>query len=194
MERKTFHRRETLETSIELELNLEGKGNAEIQMEVPFFPHLLKTLVFYAGWDLILRAEGDLEVDQHHTVEDTGIVLGEAFLKCLGEKKGIKRFAFSMIPMDEALGMSVVDLSGRPFLYIETPNLAERVGEFEVALVEEFLRAFTNNAKITVHAKIWWGRNTHHCLEALFKSLGQALGEASKIVNEQTIPSTKGIL
>lgn len=194
LERKTFHKRETRETSIELELNLEGSGSSEIHMEIPFFPHLLKTLVFYAGWDLVLKAKGDLEVDQHHTVEDTGIVLGEAFLKCLGEKKSIKRFAFSMVPMDEALAMSVVDLGGRPFLYLETPNLGERVGEFEIPLIEEFLRAFTNNAKITVHAKIWWGKNAHHCLEALFKSLGQALGEASKIANKQEIPSTKGIL
>jgi len=192
--REAQKRRITKETHIEVLLSLEGKGNIRIDMAIPFFPHLLESLAFHAGWDLTVHAQGDSErVDDHHTVEDVGIVLGEALAECLGEKKGVRRFATVFIPMDEVLSMVSVDLSGRPYLVYETPTLDTRIGSFETQLVEEFLRAFTYSAKITLHAKIWWGKNVHHCLESLFKAMGRALAEAGTIQGE-TIPSTKGTL
>lgn len=193
-ERVASRQRKTTETMVEVDLHLDGTGKAEIEMDIPFFPHLLTSLAFYASWDLRLAALGDVAlVDAHHTVEDVGIVLGEALAECLGDKKGIRRFATVFIPMDEALSMVSLDCSGRPYLFYETVALAERVGEFETTLVEEFLRAFTYSARITLHAKIWWGKNAHHCLESLFKALGKALHEATTVSGE-IIPSTKGIL
>lgn len=193
-QRTASRQRKTRETEIEVSLNLDGEGKIEITTDIPFFPHLLTSMAFHAGWDLHMKATGDLNsVDAHHTVEDMGIVLGEAFLECLGDKKGIKRFATVFIPMDEALSMASLDCSGRSYLFYETPTMGERVGEFETNLVEEFLRAFAYSAKITLHAKIWWGKNTHHCLEALFKAIGKALKEATT-VSGGNIPSTKGTL
>ncbi|MGC8778025.1 MAG: imidazoleglycerol-phosphate dehydratase HisB [Candidatus Caldatribacteriaceae bacterium] len=192
--RRASRQRKTRETAIEVELCLDGGGNGEVNMDIPFFPHLLASMAFHAGWDLRITASGDVKlVDAHHTVEDVGIVLGEAFAECLGDKRGIKRFATVFIPMDEALSMVALDCSGRPYLRYETGPIGERVGDFEVALVEEFLRAFTYSAKITLHAKIWWGKNSHHCLESLFKAMGKALHEATTVSGE-TIPSTKGVL
>ncbi|MCX7667558.1 MAG: imidazoleglycerol-phosphate dehydratase HisB [Atribacterota bacterium] len=186
--------RKTKETEIEIILNLDGEGKVEIEMDIPFFPHLLTSMAFHAGWDLRISASGDVKtVDAHHTVEDVGIVLGETFAECLGDKRGIKRFATVFIPMDDALSMVSVDCGGRAYFFYDVLEMGERVGEFETALVEEFFRAFTYSAKITLHAKIWWGKNNHHCLESLFKAAGKALHEATTISGE-TIPSTKGLL
>lgn len=194
-QRKAFRERKTKETEIEVELNLDGEGQVTIDMDVPFFPHLLTSMAFHAGWNLRIKATGDTElVDAHHTVEDVGIVLGETFAACLNDKKGIKRFATVFIPMDEALSMVSLDCSGRAYFFYETPELTEKVGDFDVALVEEFCRAFTYSAKITLHAKIWWGKNSHHCLESLFKAMGKALREATAVVGGEAIPSTKGVL
>lgn len=178
-----------------MSLRLEGERRIAVSLDVPFFPHLLEALAFHAGWDLSLRAEGDMErVDNHHVVEDVGIVLGEALHTCLGDKKGIRRFGEAFIPMDDALGMAVLDLSGRPYLVYEAPFPPEaRVGNFEVVLLEEFLRAFTSSARLTLHAKIWWGKNAHHASEALFKAIGRALHEATQVMGD-TLLSTKGIL
>lgn len=178
-----------------MSLRLEGERRIDISLGVPFFPHLLEALAFHAGWDLVLRAEGDEKrVDDHHVVEDVGIVLGEAFGACLGDKKGIRRFGAAFVPMDDALGMAVLDVSGRPYLLYDVPFLPEtRVGSFEIVLLEEFLRAFTSSARLTLHAKIWWGKNAHHASEALFKAIGWALHEATQIVSNVPL-STKGVL
>lgn len=176
-------------------MRLEGERRIAITLGVPFFPHLLEALAFHAGWDLTLRAEGDMaRVDDHHVVEDTGIVLGEALYTCLGDKKGLRRFGAAFVPMDDALGMAVLDLSGRPYLLYDVPfPPAMRVGDFDIGLLEEFLRAFASSARLTLHAKIWWGKNAHHASEALFKAIGRALYDATQIVGD-TLLSTKGIL
>lgn len=188
-------RRTTKETDVEVFLRLEGERRITVALFVPFFPHLLEALAFHAGWDLSLRAEGDAErVDDHHVVEDVGIVLGEALHACLGDKKGIRRFGEAFVPMDDALSMAVLDLSGRPYLVYDIPfPPGTRIGNFEMALLEEFLRAFTSSARLTLHAKIWWGKNAHHASEALFKAVGRALHEATQVVGD-TLLSTKGIL
>ena len=192
--REALVKRKTRETDIEIYLSLDGGKNIQMDMTVPFFPHLLESMAFYAGWDLKIKATAqEFMDDYHHVVEDTGIVLGEALNKCLGDKKGIERFATVFIPMDEALSMVAVDLSGRPYFLWEKPDLGERVGSFEIVLVKEFLQALVNNAKITLHAKIWWGDNGHHCLEALFKALGKSLAQAAKVTSVY-LPSTKGTL
>lgn len=188
-------RRTTKETDIEVSLRLEGERCIAISLNVPFFPHLLEALAFHAGWDLSLQAVGDEQrVDNHHVVEDVGIVLGEALHVCLGDKKGLRRFGAAFVPMDDALGMAVLDISSRPYLVYDVPFPPEaRVGNFEVALLEEFLRAFTSSARLTLHAKIWWGKSVHHASEALFKAIGRALCEATQIVDGAFL-STKGIL
>ncbi len=188
-------RRTTKETEVEVFVNIDGTRQIDIVLNVPFFPHLLEALAFHAGWDLVLRAEGDQErVDNHHIVEDVGIVLGEALHQCLADKKGLQRFGSAFVPMDEALGMAVVDLSGRPYLVYDVPSsLGPKVGNFEVILLEEFLRSFTSFARFTLHAKIWWGKNAHHAFEALFKATGRALHEAVQVRGD-VLPSTKGIL
>lgn len=187
--------RTTKETEVEVYLKLDGERLIDVVLDVPFFPHLLEALAFHAGWNLTLRAQGDQKrVDDHHVVEDVGIVLGEALAQCLLEKRGIRRFGSAFIPMDEALGMAVVDLSSRPYLVYDVPSPLEvRVGGFETLLVGEFLRSFTSFAHITLHAKIWWGHNAHHAFEALFKAIGRALCEATQVVGD-VLPSTKGIL
>ncbi|MCS7241902.1 MAG: imidazoleglycerol-phosphate dehydratase HisB [Candidatus Caldatribacterium sp.] len=195
MAREVTLRRTTKETDVEVFLRLEGERRITVALFVPFFPHLLEALAFHAGWDLSLRAEGDAErVDDHHVVEDVGIVLGEALHACLGDKKGIRRFGEAFVPMDDALSMAVLDLSGRPYLVYDIPfPPGTRIGNFEMALLEEFLRAFTSSARLTLHAKIWWGKNAHHASEALFKAVGRALHEATQVVGD-TLLSTKGIL
>lgn len=192
--REALVQRETRETDIEVYLCLEGAKNIQVEVEPPFFSHLLESMAFYANWDVKIKATAREFIDDyHHIVEDTGIVLGEALRKSLGDKKGIERFATVFIPMDEALSMVAIDLSGRPYLLWEGPDLGEKVGSFEIPLAREFLRALVNNARITLHAKIWWGENGHHCLEALFKALGKSLSQAATITGTN-LPSTKGTL
>ncbi len=193
-QRESTFQRKTRETDITLTVNLDGAKNISLEIPVPFFPHLLKSMAFFAGWDLNIQARGDIEIDCHHTVEDIGIALGKGFRKALEKGGNVLRFGSSVIPMDEALSQAVIDLSGRPFLVYKPVVLTERVGNFEVLLIEEFLRAMCVNAEITLHAIMLGGNNSHHCLESLLKAIGHALGTAAQSTGDTSVLSTKGIL
>lgn len=184
--------RKTRETDITASLNLDG-GKCEISTGIGFFDHMLTAFAVHGGFGLTLKAAGDLEVDGHHTVEDTGIVLGQAFAKTLGDKSGIARYGSFYIPMDEALALCVVDVSGRPYLVFDDPFQNEIIGGFDACLVTEFLRAFAFNAGITLHMNILYGKNAHHMAEAVFKSLGHALKSACTQTGGAVL-STKGVL
>ena len=188
--------RTTRETSVHVELTLDGKGTSQINTGVGFLDHMLDLLAKHARFDLSCRAEGDLEVDAHHTTEDAGIVLGKAFAEALGDKKGIGRFADARVPMEDSLCAVAVDISGRGSLSYNARFPAQKVGEFDVELVEEFLRAFCANAGINMHVDVVRGTNTHHVAEAIFKALARALREAVAIDPAQAgeVPSTKGTL
>lgn len=184
--------RKTKETNITLQLCLDG-GEVKVDTGIGFFDHMLTALAFYAGFGLEVKAEGDLKVDGHHTVEDVGIVLGQAFARSLGDRKGLRRFGNAYVPMDEALAFTALDLSNRPFLVYEAEMPQERVGEYDACLTEEFMRSFAFNGGITLHMRALYGKNSHHITEALFKSLGLALKDAVKAEGE-TVTSTKGVL
>ena len=187
--------RKTNETKVEVELNLDGKGKTDISTGIGFFNHMLTLFAYHAQFDLKVKCVGDLDVDCHHSVEDIGISLGEAFNQALGDKKSIQRYGTFFLPMDESLALVSLDISGRPFCFYEAPNLAPMIGNFDSQLVEEFLRAFAFNAGITLHAKVLYGKNSHHIVEAIFKALGHALRIAvSRDDNLQGVPSTKGVL
>lgn len=193
--RKAQLRRETKETRVSVELCLEGKGRGEISTGVGFLDHMLRLLARHALFDLTIEAEGDREVDDHHTVEDVGICLGQALRKALGEKKGIRRFGSIAVPMDEALAQVAVDFSGRPMLVYRVPPLPEKVGSFDTALVREFLQGFTTHAEVTLHVTVPYGDDGHHVAEAIFKGLARALRQAVEIdPRERGVPSTKGVL
>lgn len=185
--------RKTKETDILCTLNLDGKGLSDIDTGIPFFDHMLVSFSRYARFDLELKAKGDLEVDFHHTVEDVGIVLGSVLLKAIGDAKGIERFGAFLLPMDDALLRVVLDISGRPYLSYNVKFYEERVGDFPVNLVVEFLRAFVNQAKLTLHVDMIRGENAHHVIEAMFKALGKSLHIATSLTGDD-IPSTKGLL
>lgn len=193
MKRTAAVERVTAETRVTVELTLDGIGRAAVETGVPFFDHLLTALVRHAGFDLVLRAAGDLKVDPHHTVEDAGIVLGQAFRQALGSGEGIARYASIHLPMDEALVLVALDVSGRPFLQFGVAFPTDRVGSFPVDLVEEALRAFATHAAVTLHVDLVRGRNAHHITEAVFKGLGVVLGRAAAVVGRD-VPSTKGVL
>ena len=184
--------RKTKETEIQASLCLDG-GAVRVSTGIGFFDHMLTALAFYAGWGLTLTAKGDLEVDGHHTVEDAGIVLGQALAQALGDKAGITRFATAFVPMDEALCRTVLDISGRPFLVFEADMPQELIGGYDSCLTEEFMRALAVNAGLTLHQRALYGKNAHHITEALFKSLGLALKEAAAVKGEG-VTSTKGVL
>jgi imidazoleglycerol-phosphate dehydratase len=188
--------RRSKETTIALTLVLDGKGRADVRTGLPFFDHMLTAFAHHALFDLKLRARGDLHVDAHHTVEDTGLVLGRAFREAVGERRGIARYGASALPMDETLALVAVDVSGRPFVVWETPRLAKWVGTFPAELAEDFWRAFAQEARITLHVRLLSGRNTHHMLEAIFKGAARALYEAVAVDprRAQAVPSTKGKL
>jgi imidazoleglycerol-phosphate dehydratase len=187
--------RVTAETQVHIVLNLDGSGQTRLQTSVPFLDHLLNSLARHGRFDLEVAAKGDTEIDDHHTVEDIGIVLGQALARALGDKRGIARFGSAHAPMDEALARAVVDISGRPFLVYEASRIVPWVGRFDTALAEEFWRAFVNNAAITLHLDLLRGRNAHHALEALFKSTGLALHAATRITTPGgAVPSTKEVL
>lgn len=188
--------RVTKETDISLEIDLDGKGNADIDTGVGFFDHMLNGFTRHGGFDLTVKCSGDLEVDAHHTVEDIGIALGQAISKALGEKKGITRFGFASIPMDEALAQCSIDISGRGFLVFKCDFAAPMCGTMDTQLAEEFFRAAATNAGITLHLDCPYGANDHHKMEALFKAFGRALRQAVSIDprNEDQVPSTKGVL
>lgn len=192
MSRTATVTRNTKETRIDLTLCLDG-GEIAVQTGIGFFDHMLTALAFYAGFGLQLRVQGDLQVDGHHTVEDTGIVLGQALREALGDKAGIVRFSSVFVPMDEALCRTVLDVSGRPYLVFDAPMPQEIIGEYDSCLTEEFMRALAVNAGLTLHQHALYGKNAHHITEALFKSLGLALKEAVA-VGGSGVTSTKGVL
>jgi len=185
--------RSTKETDISVRLDLDGSGKVDVSTGLPFFDHMIEQLGRHGGFDLSLNARGDLEVDAHHTVEDTGIVLGAALAEALGDKAGVRRFASYLLPLDEALIQVALDLSGRPFLVYEVETAPERIGTFDPQLAEEFFRAFVTSAGITLHLKSLSGRNGHHVLEASFKGVARALRDAVR-VEGGGIPSTKEVL
>ena len=187
--------RNTNETKIKVSLNLDGTGKAEVSTGVGFFDHMLAQIARHGLFDLTLKADGDLHIDPHHTVEDVGICLGKVFLEALGEPVGITRYGHGIVPMDEALGEAAVDVSGRPYLVFNAEIPGERVGQFDTELTEEFFRAFAVNARITLHLSLCYGTNSHHAIEALFKAAARALRQAVSIdPRVQGVPSTKGML
>ena len=194
-ERKGEYKRKTLETEIEVKMNLDGKGISNLQTEIYFLNHMLTLFARHGIFDLEIKAKGDLEIDYHHTVEDIGICLGEAIKEALQDKKGIKRYGFTILPMDESLVQVALDLSGRGQLIYKVQFKQERVGSFEVSLVEEFFRALSYHAGITLHINLLYGKNSHHIIEAIFKAFSRALDEATREDNRlDNIPSTKGII
>ncbi|MCL2408413.1 MAG: imidazoleglycerol-phosphate dehydratase HisB [Oscillospiraceae bacterium] len=194
--RKSNLTRKTAETDITLTLNIDGSGKSEISSGVGFLDHMLTLFTRHGGFDLAVKCRGDTEIDNHHTVEDIGICLGSAFAEALGDMRGIRRYADVTIPMDEALILCAVDVSGRALLGLDVPIDQPSVGEFETELLEEFLAAFTRKAGITIHLRKLSGKNAHHIIEAVFKSLAHALREACAMdeANAGKIPSTKGTL
>ena len=190
--RAYFLSRKTKETDITANLCLDG-GEVRVDTGIGFFDHMLTALAFYGGLGLELTAQGDLEVDGHHTVEDVGIVLGQAMSRALGDRKGIRRFASAYIPMDEALCFTALDFSNRPFLVFDAQMPQPMIGGYDSCLTEEFLRAFAMNSGLTLHMKALYGKNAHHITEALFKSLGVAIKEAVQVTGAG-VTSTKGVL
>jgi imidazoleglycerol-phosphate dehydratase len=194
MPRSSKVSRTTKETDVSVELTLDGQGTSEAATGLPFFDHMLEQLGKHAGWDLSITSKGDLEVDGHHTVEDVGLALGQALAEALGEKVGVRRFASITVPLDEAAVEVALDLSGRNFVLHEVDVPAETIGTFDTGLVEDFVRAFAQAADLTVHVRLRSGRSPHHVVEAEFKALAKALGDACAPTGRGGVPSTKGTL
>ncbi|MVX62194.1 imidazoleglycerol-phosphate dehydratase HisB [Clostridium chromiireducens] len=194
LDRCSKRERITKETSINLELNLDGTGKSEISTGIGFFDHMLNLFAFNGKLDLNVIAKGDIEVCDHHTIEDVGITLGEAFKEAIGDKSGINRYGTFYVPMDETLALVSLDISNRPFVVFDCEFKREKVGEMSTEMVIEFFRAFAFNAGITLHLKILYGENDHHKIEALFKAFGRAIKEAKFRSAENGVPSTKGSL
>jgi imidazoleglycerol-phosphate dehydratase len=195
MQRQARLQRKTAETEIELELNLDGSGTADVQTGVGFFDHMLTLLTKHAAFDLKVRAKGDLQVDQHHTVEDVGICLGQAIRSAVGDKAGIRRYGHFTLPMEETLVTSAVDLSGRYFLVFQAPCPSPKIGDFDSELIEDFWQAVAANALCNLHIVLHHGRNSHHISEAIFKGTARALRMAVEHDPRMTgVPSTKGTL
>lgn len=195
-DRSVSVKRDTKETQIEISLNLDGSGKSNLTVGVPFLEHMLDQIARHGMFDLSIKANGDLEIDAHHTVEDVGITLGQALTKALGDKKGIRRYAHAYVPLDEALSRVVIDCSGRPGLEYHAEYPRARIGDFDVDLIYEFFQGFVNHAMLTVHIDNIRGRNAHHIAETIFKAFGRALRAAVEIDPRQagSIPSTKGSL
>ena len=194
--RKSEIKRKTAETNIELSINLDGQGASNIDTGCGFLDHMLTLFASHGGFDLEVKCNGDINVDYHHSVEDVGICLGQAFKEAIGDCKGIKRYGNMILPMDEALVLCALDVSGRAYLAygLQIPN--EKIGDFDSELVEEFFLGFTRNAGVTLHLKQLDGRNSHHIAEGAFKAFARALGEAVSIDEKRAdkVPSTKGVL
>ena len=186
--------RTTKETNVHVELSIDGSGTVSADTGLPFFDHMLQQLGTHAGFDLAVTAEGDLEIDGHHTVEDVGIAIGQALAQALADKSGIRRFASITVPLDEAAVEVALDLSGRPFVVHEVEIPAEMIGTFDTGLVEDFIRAFATSAQMTLHVRLRSGRSPHHVVEAEFKALAKALGDACGMTGRASTPSTKGTL
>lgn len=195
MAREAYITRTTKETDIQINLNLDGTGNSEIDTGIGFFDHMLSGFAKHGFFDLTCKVKGDLDVDGHHTVEDVGIVLGQAILKAIGDKKGMKRYGNFILPMDDALALCSIDLCGRPYLNYSCEFTADKVGSMETELVREFFYAVSYSAAMNLHIKMLDGINNHHKIEAMFKAFGKALDEATKIDDRITeVLSTKGSL
>jgi len=195
MSRTASVTRTTKETDVAVELNLDGSANSSSDTGLPFFDHMLSQLGKHAGWDLEVRCAGDLEVDGHHTAEDVGLALGQALKEALGDRAGVRRFASITVPLDEAAVEVALDLSGRTFVVYEVDVPAEMIGTFDTGLVEDFVRAFAQAAELTIHVRLKAGRSPHHVLEAAFKGMAKALGDACSLTGRGgVIPSTKGTL
>ncbi len=195
MSRKATIERNTKETQISLQLDLDGRGEYTVETGVPFFDHMLDQVARHGFFDLTVKAVGDLEIDAHHTIEDVGICLGEAFKQSLGDKTGVRRFGRGTMPMHEALASVILDFSGRPFLVFNADLPKAKVGEFDVELVEEFFTAFCNHSGANIHVNLAYGENLHHIVEAIFKAFGRALDEATGLDPRiETVMSSKGML
>ncbi len=187
--------RETAETNIEISMELDGTGKTDIHTGIGFFDHMLNLFAAHGRFDLKVQCNGDIEVDGHHSVEDIGIAMGQVLKKALGDKRGINRYGTFYLPMDEALAVVSLDISGRPFLVYEGGEMTPMIGGYDTELTEEFLRALAVNAGLTLHARVLYGKNSHHKVEAIFKALGHALRIAvSKDPRMDGVPSTKGVL
>jgi imidazoleglycerol-phosphate dehydratase len=187
--------RKTSETYVRVRVDLDGQGETKVTTGVAFFDHMLDQLGRHSGFNLEVEAKGDLEIDSHHTVEDVGIVLGAALTEALSDKKGIRRYGWSIVPMEEALVQTALDLSGRPFLSYDAPVVAEAIGNYDPDLTEEFFVALTRSAGITLHVKLLAGKNSHHIVEAVFKGVAKALAVATETdPRSGGVPSTKGVL
>ena len=194
-QRKAKTERVTSEVKVKVDINLDGKGDYEIETGIPFFNHMLSQFAKHGYFDLKISASGDLDVDFHHTVEDVGLALGDAFQKALGDKKSIRRFGEAFVPFDETLAFASVDLSGRPHLVYKVKVPKSKVGEFDLELGEEFFKSFSNTLLCNLHIELKYGENLHHMIEAVFKAVGRALDNATKIdPRSGGIPSTKGKL
>ncbi|PFG11286.1 MULTISPECIES: imidazoleglycerol-phosphate dehydratase HisB [unclassified Marinobacter] len=196
VERKARVERNTLETQISVEVNLDGTGKTNFQTGVPFLDHMMDQIARHGMVDLDVVCDGDLHIDDHHTVEDVGITMGQAFAKAVGDKKGIRRYGHAYVPLDEALSRVVLDLSGRPGLHMDVPFTRATVGGFDVDLFAEFFQGFVNHALITLHIDNLKGKNTHHQIETVFKAFGRALRMAVELDDRMAgiMPSTKGTL
>ena len=193
MERLAKVERQTKETDVVVEIKLDGNGISNITTGIPFFDHMLTLFTVHGLFDLFVKARGDIEVDYHHTVEDIGLVLGDALDKALGERKGIKRYGFAITPMDEALTEVAVDLSKRPFLVFNLPRISDAGVHFDASLAKEFFRAFATRSGMNLHINVRYGENEHHILESIFKALGRALDQATFLDERiDTVPSSKG--
>ncbi len=188
--------RQTKETRISVVIDLDGTGNAELDIGIPFFEHMLEQVARHGAFDLNIKAKGDLQIDAHHTVEDVGITLGQAFAQALGDKKGIRRYGHAYVPLDEALSRVVLDCSGRPRLNYNVDYPRARVGEFDIDLLSEFFQGFVNHAQVTLHIDNICGRNAHHIAETIFKAFSRALRMAVEADERMQgiLPSTKGTL
>jgi imidazoleglycerol-phosphate dehydratase len=191
--RRAELRRETKETTVAVTLTIDGSGTTSVSTGIPFFDHMVEQLGKHAGFDLTVDAKGDLDVDLHHTVEDVGIVLGNALREALGDKRGVRRFASASVPLDEALVDVSLDLSGRPFLVYKVDPISEWIGTFDPQLAEEFWKGFVDGARVTLHLRSISGKNGHHVIEASFKGVARALRDAVKVEGGD-VPSTKGTL
>jgi len=194
MSRTGTFSRTTKETDVTVVLDLDGSGQASADTGLPFFDHMVQQLGKHAGWDLDVTCKGDLEIDGHHTVEDTGIAIGQALQEALGDKKGIRRFASIVVPLDEAAVEVSLDLAGRNFVVHEVPVPVEMIGTFDTGLVEDFVRALAQSAELTIHVHLRYGRSPHHVCEAEFKAMAKAFGDACSLTGRGEVPSTKGTL
>jgi imidazoleglycerol-phosphate dehydratase len=193
--RATIHRK-TTETDIRASLNIDGRGRYQVSTGIRFLDHMLELFARHGGFDLSIEAHGDLDVDQHHTVEDLGLVLGQTLREALGDKKGINRAGYFIMPMDETLALAAIDLSGRPYLVLHAPIKTRTVGDLQTELLEDFFQAFATAAAANVHLKVAYGRSSHHAVEALFKAFARALRYACSRDSrlKRQLPSTKGLL